>query len=113
MNISKIKHQFSKAEKEYKFWQDTVECYNKYVNQPFPQSHIDTIFIAYLLNDSATTTAVKLDRLDIKTQTGNKISATYITQIIDNNKAGDKQLTTVVKRLLKISREKAKPFLAK
>lgn len=113
MNISKIKHQFSKAEKEYKFWQNTVECYNKYVNQPFPQSHIDTIFIAYLLNDSATSAATKLNNLGIKTQTGNKISAIYITQIIDNNKAGDKQLTMVVKRLLKISRKKAKPFLAK
>ena len=110
MNLSKIKYQLSKAEKELKFWQNVTECYNRYVNRPLPKNHISTIFIAYLLNDSAKSAAINLNNLGIKTPTGKKISAVYITKTIDENKVYDQQLTSIVKRLLKMSRTKAKSF---
>lgn len=54
--------------------------------------------------------AINLNNLGIKTPTGKKISAVYITKTIDENKAYDQQLTSIVKRLLKMSRTKAKSF---
>lgn len=110
MNLSKIKHQLSKAEKEYNFWQSAVKCYEKYVSQPYPDNHIDLIYVAYLLNNNATVTSKVLNNKGVKTIMNRKISASYITQMIDTYASSDKQLTSTVRRLLKLYRTKAKPL---
>ncbi|MBQ2396825.1 MAG: hypothetical protein II304_07335 [Bacteroidales bacterium] len=108
MNITKIKKKFEKAEKDYIIWKNAICCYEKYAKLPYPENSIDAVFIAYLINDTASEAVKSLNNSGLTTPTGTKFNSNYITNTIDKFESSDSELTIAVRGILAESRNTTK-----